>query len=152
MSSCGRSKEILNVTIVSSLQQSLMKSTEMSSDLISSKIISSNSVSTKTVYFCYRPQRSCEGYVFTGVCLSTGGGVSTSVHAGIPLPRSRHPSPRADTPLSRHPPKFFFFSFLLFFAFFTPPPPRYRRRPLLRTVRILLECILVFLSNCTVRR
>ena len=22
----------------------------------------------------YRPQRSCEGYVFTGVCLSTGGG------------------------------------------------------------------------------
>ena len=24
--------------------------------------------------FYYRPQRSCEGYVFTGVCLSTGGG------------------------------------------------------------------------------
>ena len=24
----------------------------------------------------YRLQRSCEGYVFTGVCLSTGGGVS----------------------------------------------------------------------------
>ena len=24
-------------------------------------------------YICYRPQRSCEGYVFTGVCLSTGG-------------------------------------------------------------------------------
>ena len=24
--------------------------------------------------FHYRPQRSCEGYVFTGVCLSTGGG------------------------------------------------------------------------------
>ena len=23
----------------------------------------------------YRPQRSCEGYVFTGVCLFTGGGV-----------------------------------------------------------------------------
>ena len=22
----------------------------------------------------YRPQRSCEGYLFTGVCLSTGGG------------------------------------------------------------------------------
>ena len=22
----------------------------------------------------YRPQRSCKGYVFTGVCLSTGGG------------------------------------------------------------------------------
>ena len=25
------------------------------------------------VNFCYRPQRSYEGYVFTGVCLSTGG-------------------------------------------------------------------------------
>ena len=24
--------------------------------------------------YIYRPQRSCEGYVFTGVCLSTGGG------------------------------------------------------------------------------
>ena len=29
--------------------------------------------------------RSCEGYVFTGVCLSTEGG-SGSVHAGIPTP------------------------------------------------------------------
>ena len=26
--------------------------------------------------FKYRPQRSCEGYVFTGVCLSIGGGSS----------------------------------------------------------------------------
>ena len=26
----------------------------------------------------YRPQRSCEGYVFTGMCLSTGGGVCSS--------------------------------------------------------------------------
>ena len=25
---------------------------------------------------CYHPQRNCEGYVFTGVCLSTGGLVS----------------------------------------------------------------------------
>ena len=24
--------------------------------------------------YIYCPQRSCEGYVFTGVCLSTGGG------------------------------------------------------------------------------
>ena len=24
-------------------------------------------------FYFYRPQRSCEGYVFTGVCLSTGG-------------------------------------------------------------------------------
>ena len=56
----------------------------------------------------YRPQRSCEGYVFTGVCLSTGGvGVSASVHAGIPLleqtPPSRHP-PRETPPRTRHPP------------------------------------------------
>ena len=35
------------------------------------------------VYF-YRSQQSCEGYVFTAVCLSTGGG-SASVHAWIPL-------------------------------------------------------------------
>ena len=26
-----------------------------------------------TIFHYYRPQRSCEGYVFTGVCLSTGG-------------------------------------------------------------------------------
>ena len=52
------------------------------------------------VNFYYRPQQSCEGYVFTGICLSTGG-VSASVHAGIPPP-SRHPPgadpPGADTP------------------------------------------------------
>ena len=30
----------------------------------------------------FRPQRGCEGYVFTPVCPSTGG--SASVHAGIP--------------------------------------------------------------------
>ena len=30
--------------------------------------------------YIYRPQRSCEGYVFTGVCLSTGGG-GVSQHA-----------------------------------------------------------------------
>ena len=33
----------------------------------------------------YRPQRSCEGYVFTGVCLSTGGGgIPTCLAGGIP--------------------------------------------------------------------
>ena len=26
------------------------------------------------MFVYYRPQRSCEGYVFTGVCLSIGGG------------------------------------------------------------------------------
>ena len=38
----------------------------------------------------------CKGYVSTGVCLSTGGGVSAPLHAGI--------HPLADTPLDRHPP------------------------------------------------
>ena len=38
----------------------------------------------------------CEGYVFTGVCMSTGG-VSAPLHAGI------HP-PGPDPPRSRHPP------------------------------------------------
>ena len=61
----------------------------------------------------YRPQRSCEGYVFTGVCLSTGGGGVCLSAWWDTTPRSRHPPeqtppgpdtpPRADTPQSRHP-------------------------------------------------
>ena len=95
----------------------------------------------------YRPQRSCEGYVFTPVCLSTGGG-SASVNAGIPPPPpgagppgnrhpsgSKHPPHREQAPpRSRHPLEQ------------TPPssrPPAPSRRLLLRTVRILLEYILV---------
>ena len=73
--------------------------------------------------FNYRPQRSCEGYVFTPACHSVHGwGVSAS---GYHPPGSRHP-PREQAgipPETRH-----------------PPPSR---RLLLRTVRILLECILV---------
>ena len=38
----------------------------------------------------------CEGYVFTGVCLSTGRGVSAPLHAGIHTPRAD--TPQADTP------------------------------------------------------
>ena len=38
----------------------------------------------------YRPQRSCECYVFTPVCHSVHGG-SASVHAGIPSPWETHP-------------------------------------------------------------
>ena len=38
----------------------------------------------------YRPQRSCEGYVFTGVCLPTGGVLSQhalqQVSGGVPGP------------------------------------------------------------------
>ena len=105
----------------------------------------------------YRPQRSCKGYVFTPVCLSTGG--SASVHAGIPPsspshsrpPSSRHPRSRhplgADTPPERTPP----WSRPLRSRHPHPleqtPPSRSRpplsRRLLLRMVRILLECILV---------
>ena len=46
-------------------------------------------------YHFYRPQRSCEDYVFTRVCLSTGGGT----WAGTP-PRTRHtpPHPGKHTP------------------------------------------------------
>ena len=51
----------------------------------------------------YRPQRSCEGYVFTPVCLSTEGG-SASVHAGIKSSREQvPPRTRPDHPRSRHP-------------------------------------------------
>ena len=52
----------------------------------------------------YQPQRSCgQGNGFTGVCLSTGGRVSASVHAGIPdPPGTRQADPpgtrQADTP------------------------------------------------------
>ena len=55
----------------------------------------------RAVYY-YRPQRNYEGYVFTGVCLSTRGGVSASVHAGMPHPQGAdippQPPPRADPP------------------------------------------------------
>ena len=45
----------------------------------------------------YRPQQSCEGYVFTPVCdsVNKGGGVSAQVHAGIYTPP---PGPEVDTP------------------------------------------------------
>ena len=70
---------------------------------------SSNNYKVKNL--CYCPQESCEGNVFTGVCLSTGG--SASVHTGIPPPgpdshtyppRSRHP-PWDEAPGTRHPPE-----------------------------------------------
>ena len=48
----------------------------------------------------YRPQQSCEGYVFTPLCLSMGGGVLPQCMLGY-----YHPSPRDRPPLwSRHPP------------------------------------------------
>ena len=58
----------------------------------------------------YRPQRSCgQGNVFTGVCLSTGGRVSASVHVGIPDPpdQAGRPSPprTRQTPRPGRPPR-----------------------------------------------
>ena len=59
----------------------------------------------------YRPQRSCEGYVFTGMCLSTGGGVPDQVHPPGPgttppdhvlSPRTRYTPPEPGT----HPGKY----------------------------------------------
>ena len=43
----------------------------------------------------YRPRRSCgQGNVFTGVCLSTGGRVPASVHAGMPEPPQTRQTPQ----------------------------------------------------------
>ena len=60
--------------------------------------------STVHTIYCYRPQQSCEGYVFTGVCLSTGGclvlvgvcswgvpGPGESAPRGVPGPRRSAP-------------------------------------------------------------
>ena len=93
----------------------------------------------------YRPQRSCgQGNIFVPVCHSVQGGVSVSVHAGIPLPQEETPTPPgADTPQeqtpweqtppqSRHPPEAD-----------TPPGSRLQHTVNERPVRILLECILV---------
>ena len=73
----------------------------------------------------YRPQRSCEGYVFTPVCHSVHKGrvcLSACWDATPPPSGSRH-----------------------------PPPPE-QRRLLLWTVRILLECILVTCLMFTARK
>ena len=44
-----------------------------------------------------------QGYIFTGVCDSVHGGVSTSVHAGIPPAQTRTPQDQA-SPLEQTPP------------------------------------------------
>ena len=89
---------------------------------------------------CYRPQQSCEGYVFTPVCHSVHKGEGClsacwdATHppkAGAPLGPGTPPGPSTPwdqaLPLEQAPPR-------------SRPPGR---RLLLRTVRILLECILV---------
>ena len=78
----------------------------------------------------YRPQRSCgQGNIFTGVCLSTGGG------GGLPqCMLGCHTPPDGEPPLGwRTPPGW------------RTPAPRNRLQHTVyeRPVRILLECILV---------
>ena len=91
--------------------------------------------------YCYRQQRSSEGYVFTPVCLSTAGGLPHACweqrsppHQGPGTPsRTRHPlQDQAPTPGADPPPR--------------EQAPHPGRRLLLRMVRILLECILVITS------
>ena len=80
----------------------------------------------------YRPQTKFAKVIFSQV--SVHGGVCPIACWDTQPPPGRHPFPFADTPLGRHtlsPGK-------------TPPS----RRLLQRTVRILLECILVFFWNC----
>ena len=114
----------------------------------------------------YRPQRSCEGYVFTSVCLPTGGecltryppwrppgrrppprwrppgmenpllGWRTPPWDGEP-PLDGEPPPMENPPWDGEPPPW---DGELPLGWRNPPP---EIRPLLRTVRILLECILV---------
>ena len=76
-------------------------------------------------------------FLHLSVILFTGGGVSASVHAGIPPPPGSRPPWEQTPPGSRHPPGA------------DPPgsrhPPRSRLQHTVyeRPVRILLECILV---------
>ena len=93
-------------------------------------------------------KRSCGKVMSLHLCVSHSvhRGVSTSVHAGIHTPPWAE-TPWADTPTSRQTPRAWAW---------TRTPPRQRSpwadtpspspsRPLLlRTVRILLECIMVF--------
>ena len=58
-----------------------------------------NSSSFPVFLVYYRPQRSCEDYLFTGICLSTGGwGCLPQCMLVYHTPRSRNPPTGADTP------------------------------------------------------
>ena len=90
---------------------------------------------------CYRLQRRCGKVIFSQVSaiLSTGGGVSIPACTGAGTPPWQTPSPWADTHLGRPP---WADTPLPSACWDTPRPPQ---RPLLRMVRILLECILVII-------
>ena len=83
----------------------------------------------------------CEGNVFTGVCLSTGGVChiacwKTPPHADTPLPLGRHQTGQTPPP-GRHPP-----------AKTPPVHSAYWDTVNNPAVRIPLECILVTLTFC----
>ena len=76
----------------------------------------------------------CEGYVFTGVCLSTGGGVCPIACWDTPQDQRQTP-PRVDTPGQTPPSQ-------------TPPLHSACWDPVNKpAVRIPLECIFVFLCG-----
>ena len=80
---------------------------------------------------CYRPQRSWGKVMFSQACVILfTGGVSASVHAGIPPPLGADTS-RADTPWEQTPPRE------------QTPPSMLGDTVNTRAVRILLECNLV---------
>ena len=95
-------------------------------------LLASTTVGTLEFRYIYRPQRSCEGYVFTPVCHSVHRGVCLSA-CWDTTPHQDQAPPGPGTPPGADPP-----------GPGTPPGSRpASRRLLLRTVRILLECILV---------
>ena len=58
---------------------------------------------TNSTPFLPPAKEVCEGYVFTGVCLSTVGGCLPHCMLGSTLPRSRHPA-RSTHPSQEHTP------------------------------------------------
>ena len=115
----------------------------------------------------YRPQRSCEGYVFTPVCHSVHrGGLPQCMLGYYPSPQTRHPpptrqpcpgpgTPREQTPpRTRHPPRetatvadgthptgmHSCFKMWLLNKFFVSPPFLSRHRPHLRYSSVLTQC------------
>ena len=102
------------------------------------------------VCLCYRPQRSCgQDNIFTSVCHSVHRGVSGADPPGADTPRAgtppgRHTPPGRYTPPGKYTPPIFFFDFY-FFGDIPTPPSCLRHMVNEWPVRILLECILVFL-------
>ena len=98
--------------------------------MITRQMFTETSNEACTGVFLLSANEVCEGYVFTGVCLSTGGG-SAPLHAGIHPPGRHHPG--------QTPPQ----------AGQTPPQPSACWDTVNKwAVRILLECNLVTWNFC----